>query len=404
MFRPVMAPNFHSRVCRAIAVLATALLPLGTEGDENVYLLEVPDYGWHAGCFGTAAGNLMGFWDRRGFPEMYTGPTGGGIAPLSSAGQNVSIRSLWASQAGLDGRPSDKPGHIDDYWQSTQSFESTAPDPYAVAGRSEHLPDCLGDFMGQSQRKYNDLDGECSGNIDGFAFNFWDKAGNRRTNFTPPAGIRDIQSGLREWSRYRGYDAVVSSQLVDVSPEAPEGTGFSFEDIKVEINAGYPVLLLLQKHGDFSRNLPGLDRANPNVHAVLVHGYVESVDSGVQAVRFKTSWGQGDYFAQWEDSVNFIFGLGLPMRGAITYRPQPKITSLEQIGNQIRLRWEGPNAVLQSELTGIGTPAHHYVVEKASVLSPDAFAPATEPAAGLEAFVQPPTGAETYYRVRLVGN
>lgn len=372
--------------------------------DENVHLLEVPDYSWHAGCFGTAAGNLMGFWDRHGLPQMYTGPTGGGVAPLTSAAGNVSIRSLWASQAGLDGRPLNQAGHIDDYWQSIQSFESTAPDPYLAAGRAEHLPDCLGDFMGQSQKKYTDLDGECAGNIDGFAFNFWDKTGNRRTNFTPPSGIRDVQSGLREWSRYRGYAATVSSQLVDVNPEAPSGTGFTFEDIKAEINSGYPVILLLQKHGNYSRNLVGMPRANPNVHAVLVHGYAESLDSGVHAVRFKTSWGQGDEFAQWEDSENFILGLGLPMRGAITYRPQPKITSMERVGNQIHLQWEGPNAVLRDELSGGSTSVHHYVVEQADELSAGTFASVTQPAPGLAAFVPQPSSAQTYYRVRLNSN
>src|SRR5688572_179370 len=107
----------------------------------NVSLSGVPDYSWHAGCFGTAAGNLIGYWDRHGFPNMYAGPTAGGVAPLNSVGANVGIRSLWASQAGFDGRPANQPGHIDDYWAFfgiTQSYESTAPDPYVTLGRAEH--------------------------------------------------------------------------------------------------------------------------------------------------------------------------------------------------------------------------------------------------------------------------
>lgn len=385
----------------ALSLAAISSFPAAA--DENVFLREVPDYGWHAGCFGTASGNLIGFWDRSGLSEMYTGPTAGGVAPLTSAGQNVSIRSLWASQAGLDGRPSGEPGHIDDYWGSTTLFESTDPDPYVVAGRAEHTPDCLGDFMGQSQRKYANLDGECAGNINGFAFNFWDKSGNRRTNFTPPSGIRDIQSGLREWSRFRGYDATVSSQLVDVNPEAPSGTGFTFEDLKAEINAGFPVLLILQKHGNYSRNLPGATGVNPNVHAVLAHGYF-SYDSGPQGLHIKTSWGQGDLIAVWEDSENFIFGLGLPMRGAITYRPHPKIVGMETVGTQVRLRWHGPNAVLQDEMSGAATPVHRYVVERATELRDEAFTAVTAETTELEALFAKPTSAEAYYRVRLVQN
>ena len=69
---------------------------------ENVMLTEVPDYTWYAGCFGTASGNLMGYWDRHGFPNLYTGPTAGGVAPLTSDGSNEGIRSMWATKAGFD--------------------------------------------------------------------------------------------------------------------------------------------------------------------------------------------------------------------------------------------------------------------------------------------------------------
>src|SRR5690349_3576575 len=84
---------------------------------ENVMITDVPDYDWYAGCWGTAAGNLMGYWDRHGLPDFYTGPTGGGLAPLNTVGANEGIRSMWASKAGFDGRPNDQPGHTDDYWE-----------------------------------------------------------------------------------------------------------------------------------------------------------------------------------------------------------------------------------------------------------------------------------------------
>src|SRR5438477_8275064 len=89
----------------------------------NVYLTEVPDYDWWAGCFGTASGNLIGYWDRHGFPNFYTGPTGGGLAPLTTVGANYHIRALWASQAGIDGRPLSKPGHYDDYYVEYESTD-----------------------------------------------------------------------------------------------------------------------------------------------------------------------------------------------------------------------------------------------------------------------------------------
>lgn len=371
-------------------------------------LADVPDYTWHAGCFGTAAGNLIGYWDRHGLPNMYAGQTGGGVAPLTSRGANASIRALWASQQGLDGRPANQPGHMEDYWQSYDtvfSFESTAPDPYAIFQRPEHTPDSLGDFMGQSQRKYKNLNDECDGNIDGFAFNFWDNTGNRRTNFTPPlvggAPVRDIQSGLREWSRYRGYETEVSSQLADVNPAVLAGLGFTFEDIKVEINAGYPVMLVLQNFNEFYRVLTGMPRANPLGHAILVHGYVTSDGGEVRAIRYKSSWGEGDKYSEWNSDIIIA---ELPLRGAITYRPQPKITNVERAGNQVRVQWEGPNSVLIDDLTGVGKPVHQYVVERATTLGDGTFAAVTSPANGLEASFTDDEAAQAFFRVRLVAN
>ncbi len=370
---------------------------------SNVALADVPDYAWHAGCFGTATGNLIGYWDRHGFPNMYTGPTGGGMAPLSSFGANVGIRSLWASQAGLDGRPANQPGHIDEYWLfGGQSFESTAPDPYTTAGRAEHEPDCLGDFMGQSQRKYSDLNGECTGNIDGFAFTYWDKNGDRLVNFEPPMvdGVRarDIPSGLREFTKYRGYAADATSQLVDFNPTVPAGKGFTFEELKAEIDAGYPVVLILQNYNELSRALPGLPNANPHVHAMVAYGYVET-DEGARLVRYKTSWASGDLvFSHWNSD---IWQAALPLRGVITYRPQPRITKVERSGSEVRMEWHGPSSVLVDSIAGTSTPVHRYVIERGeSVTGP--FVAVTEPRTELEAsFADSHSGEQVFFRVRL---
>src|SRR3954470_10586716 len=85
------------------SLCATAVFTLQA---QNVMINDVPDYSWYSGCFGTASGNMMGFWDRNGLSDFYTGPTAGGVAPLSTSGSaNKGIRSMWASKAGFDGRP-----------------------------------------------------------------------------------------------------------------------------------------------------------------------------------------------------------------------------------------------------------------------------------------------------------
>ncbi len=245
---------------------------LSCKADLDVYIPDVPDYKWYAGCTGTGIGIIMGYWDRHGFPNLYTGPTSGGVAPLDNVDTNFGISAMWATRAELDGRPLDKPGHIDDYWTFYSlanewpfSYESTEEDPYKIAGRREHLPDCVGDFIGLSQKKWTNMNDECDGNIDSYAFVFWDKSGEKRVNYQPPfkAGSqpRDVPSGWRTWTRYRGYNANVFSQLTDFNTNVPPGKGFTFGDLKAEINAGYPLLLYQQP---FAENVSKPDKRHPD--------------------------------------------------------------------------------------------------------------------------------------------
>ncbi|HEV8544568.1 MAG TPA: hypothetical protein VGR78_19435 [Verrucomicrobiae bacterium] len=389
-----------------IALLAAAHLGAWSVlAAQNVMISDVPDYSWYAGCWGTASGNIMGYWDRHGLPDFYTGPTGDGVAPLNSVGSNQSIRSMWASKAGVDGRPVDQPGHIDDYFTNgdENSYESTAPDPYKSLGRAEHSPDCLGDFMGASQNKWGDLDGECSGNIDAFAFNYWDHSGHRRVNFTPPpsGGIpgRDVQSGIRTWAKYRGYDAEVSSQLADFNPEVQPGNGFTFEDLKAEIDNGYPVLLMLQNPGELFRNLPGMPRGNPEIHAMLAYGYV-TTDDGQQIVRYRTSWGSGDnMYSIWGPDV---WQAGMTLRGVLLFHPAPKITKTEVVEGGLKISWDGPSSTLIDNTAGASFPTHWYGLEKEDDLNGE-FTPAADPVSDLEITVSVPYPARNvFFRVKVM--
>ncbi len=388
-------------------LLGWALLvaaPLAAGG--NVYLTEVPDYEWYDGCFGTATGNLMGYWDRHGFPNFYTGPTAGGIAPLDSfsVNGNYGIRSLWVSKAGLDGRPADQPGHEDDYYVD---YESTAPDPFVTAGRAEHTPDCIGDFIGLNQKKWQNLNGECDGNIDGYSFVYWDAAGGRRVNYTPSAAAglpaEDIQSGLRAWTAYRGYTADTFTQLTDFNPFTPPGQGFTFADLQAEINAGYPVLLFMQDFYVNARSLPGMPRANPEIHGMLAYGYYVA-DDGTQYVRYRTSWASGDYeFSAWTTNDWTPEGaLNLPLRGVIGYHPLPQITSVTRTNGQVAVRWDGPSSQLFDVDSGAATPLHYYVVEMATSLTPPNFSAVAAPTTDHALSLPDPGGAAAYFRLKLI--
>lgn len=375
--------------------LACAAAFSGSAAD-HVFIKDVPDYPWHAGCFGSACGNLMGYWDRNGFPDFYTGPTGGGLAPLNSSGENVGIHSLWASQAGVDGRPLNKPGHIDDYWDY---YEGAQVDPYVRAGRAEHEPDCVGDFMGASQNKWTDLGGgECNGNLDAFSFNFWDKSGARRVDFEPPVlngtQARDLQSGFRKWAASRGYKAEVFSQMPNFSSEIPVGTGFTLEELKAELEAGYPVMLFLQLPGQFSRTVDGKARMNPLVHGMLTVGYYMGLD-GSTYVQYRTSWG-GDGVAQWKAEP---FEVGMNLRGVIGFHPEPKIRDVAKTTEGFRIRWDGPSSTVVYDSTEL--PVHWYVVERADTVT-GIYTAVSEASPNRETVVANCCDGNAFFRVKLL--
>ncbi|MBL9135966.1 MAG: hypothetical protein JNK85_08865 [Verrucomicrobiales bacterium] len=372
---------------------------------ENRYLVDVPDYDWHFGCFGTATGNLMGYWDRHGFPNFYTGPTTGGIAPLHSFGSNSGIRSLWATRAGMDGRPSNQPGHVDDYYID---YESTRQDPYLTANRAPHSSDCLGDFIGLSQFRWTDLNGECAGNIDGYAFNFFDPSGVRRDNYQPTqadgTAIPDIQSGLREWTRFRGNEADTFSQLVEFNPDKTSPAGYTFEQLRAEIDAGYPVLLFMQGYGEFSRALGGYPKVNPIIHAMLAYGYFID-DTGTPYVRYRTSWATGDFeLSPWTaESWTPSGELDLPLRGVIGYRPRPRIVEFRRSSGGWILRWHGPSSVLHDEEAQTDTSTHWYTVERADRLEAAEWRTVAGPVSSLETTLPDCCDGPVFFRLRLSG-
>jgi hypothetical protein len=400
-----------SRICAAAALLCFQSVSL--RADTDVYLLETPDYSWFAGCFGTACGNLMGYWDRHGLHGFYTGPTAGGIAPLDDFGTNNGIRSMWANRAGFDGRPADQPGHIDDYWSfytsdGSFSYQSTEPDPFVTAGRSEHAPDCIGDFIGLSQRKWTNMNGECDGNIDAYSFVYWDTNGNRRVNYTQvePPGVPqpDIQSGLRAWTKFRGFDADVFTQLADFNPHTPAGKGFTFEDVKAEINAGYPLLVFLQDYNQFSRPLPGMSRANPEIHGVLIYGYQEFPEFGLNYVRMRTSWASGnEYFRAWTADPWFPLGVNLAVRGVIGYRPKPKVSRIERSGDDVTVTWQGPTSQVYDALAQTTTSVHRYQVEKSDRISGGRWTPVGSVTTDLTITFTNEGGGSAFFRVKLLG-
>ena len=94
---------------------------------------DVPALDWSYGCSATSAGMYFGYYDRNGYPNLYTGPTNGGVFPLTNAVWGNGENPLSASHKGIDGRTTK--GHVDDYYYS---YSSTI-DPY-YGNWAEHSP------------------------------------------------------------------------------------------------------------------------------------------------------------------------------------------------------------------------------------------------------------------------
>ncbi len=214
--------------------------------------LPVPTSTWTYGCTATSAGMLFAYYDRNGYPNMYTGPCNGGVCPLTDVGQGdvpgspiSGSCSIIATESGFDGRFA--AGHVDDYYIT---YDSADPDPW-VGLRSEHAWEgCTADFLGTNQWKWDyEFDGTVDSNTDGATTVFSSNSGGKLYDFAPPAYYGTPQTeachGLRLFAESRGYSVLENyTQNIDTLYSG----GFTFAQYVAEIDAGFPLLLQLEGH------------------------------------------------------------------------------------------------------------------------------------------------------------
>jgi hypothetical protein len=208
--------------------------------------LPVPAYTWVFGCSAVSASMIGGYWDRNGFPGIYTGPTNGGVMPMDnsswptwtdSSGDSYPGNPLTASRNGSDGRATR--GSIDDYWVE---YGSTAADPYVSGGWTQHVwGDAVGDYMKTSQSACSNTDGSTA------FYNYTSSATPLTCADMVTYGIeeKDGTYGRKLFYEARGYPVTECySQKTDNTVTG----GFSFAQYKAKIDAGRPVFLNLEGH------------------------------------------------------------------------------------------------------------------------------------------------------------
>lgn len=232
---PAPPPGFE-------AERAAAIVPTDSEASKT---LTVPAFDWVFGCSSVSGAMIAGYYDRNGYPNMYTGPTNGGVTPLDN-----SVWGTWsdgvttypniplaASHNGVDGRTTK--GSIDDYWVQ---YGSSASDPYITGSWTQHTwSTAIGDYMKTSQSAYSNTDGSTS-------FYNWTSDSSPLTcadMVTNNIHTRDGTYGRKLFYEARGYTVTnCYSQKTDNTITS----GFSYAQYKAEIDAGRPVMINLAGH------------------------------------------------------------------------------------------------------------------------------------------------------------
>lgn len=210
----------------------------------GIKTLTVPAYNWVFGCSSVSGAMIAGYYDQNGFPNMYTGPTNGGIMPMDNSSwptwsdgyKTYPNLPLAASHQGVDGRTTR--GSIDDYWIK---YESAAQDPYITNGWPQHTwGEAIGDYMKTSQSAYE--------NTDGATYFTWWKSNPAPLTcndmITLDPNTKDGTYGRKLFYEARGYTVTdCYNQKTDNN-----GGGFTFAKYKSEIDAGRPVMINLAGH------------------------------------------------------------------------------------------------------------------------------------------------------------
>ncbi len=203
-----------------------------------------PSFDWVFGCSAVSSAMIAAYYDRGLYPNLYTGPTNGGVMPLTDTSwptwsdgfETYPNNPLIASRNGLDGRTSK--GSIDDYWIQ---YNSSTQDPYITGGWTQHgWGTAIGDYMKTSQSAYANTDGSTT-------FYNWTSSTEKLTcadMVTNNIFQDDGTYGRKLFYEARGYTVTdCYNQKTDNN-----GGGFTLNNFKAEIDAGHPVLLNLAGH------------------------------------------------------------------------------------------------------------------------------------------------------------
>ncbi|MBW2740736.1 MAG: hypothetical protein JRE64_18255, partial [Deltaproteobacteria bacterium] len=223
---------------RQVAMVPEPDIAAGTNTISNV-----PAMTWCFGCSATSAAMMFGHYDNSDYIDMYTGPTNGGVFPMTNEvwgtvvinEETRALCPLSATRLNLDGRTI--MGHVDDYWIN---FGNPGPDPFIDSWTEHTHGECTGDYMGTNQSSFS--------NTDGSTTFYYYPDGSPLYDYIPGDSTkRDGCHGLRLFAESRGYTVDTNFSQYIYGHEG-NTQGFTFDDFKAEIDAGRPVLIQVEGH------------------------------------------------------------------------------------------------------------------------------------------------------------
>jgi fibronectin type 3 domain-containing protein len=304
---PTPPPGFQLE--RQAAALPTPDLAAG------INVLTVPAFNWVFGCSAVSGAMIAGYYDRSGWPNIYVGPTNGGVMPLnnsswptwSDGSDTYPNCPLIASKNGVDGRTSR--GSIDDYWVE---YGSATSDPYLRNGWTPHTwGEAIGDYMKTSQSAFGNTDGSTT------FYNYTSSSSRLTCDVMAAQNLPDGTLGRKLFYQARGYT------VTDCYSQNTDNTisgGFSFAQFKAEIDAGRPVFLNLQGH------------------SVVGVGY----DDATNLVYIHDTWDYNNHTMTWGASYS---GMGLLSVSIVNLsavnapNPPSGLTATGVSASQINLAW-----------------------------------------------------------------
>ncbi|MFA5291587.1 MAG: SBBP repeat-containing protein [Phycisphaerae bacterium] len=317
-----------------------------TEMSQSAVMLSVPTSVWTYGCSATSAGMIFGYYDRTGYPNMYTGPTNGGVAPLHDLGQGISTPiagscSIIATQNGFDGRATR--GHVDDYWTG---YLDPGPDPWEGNWTEHTWGGCTADYMGTNQWKWDfdpwsNGDGTRETNVDGSTSVFSYNDATKLYDYVPPSSLglpqTELCHGLRLFAESRGY-TVQENYTQRIDPLV--SGGFSLANYRTEIDNGHPVMIQLEGHTMVG---VGYEASSQTIYVN------DTWDNSVHPM----TWG-GSYSGMAHWGVTIIHLIPLPPGQATNPDPNNGATN---VSLAVQLSWTaGVNAVSHDVYFGTTNP------------------------------------------------